>query len=326
MTFRRTCPDARWQAFARWGLTLPELLLSMAIMSLMSVVLAGMSHAVNSAWTYTTGVDATEQQASAVLDRIKFMVAQAGIYRVTGQPTRLGVAVVSRSVGTTIVPDVLVLWTGGRNGGMAALGAQTRLPQASELLVYTWSSDSPNQLIEVAFPSNTTAVDFAASNFADTVAALLALPNAERIAITDRLRVSSLSSSTSSSPLAGYSGSFGGGTYYPGGSYSGPTGSGAGSTTTSPSTSSAITLPVGGIRFGVAWTPSDEQLATVTSQTSQWLALTWPQGAVSSQSGMRQATVNIELQIEPDGIVAGSGEVTAIPFFAAASRLYVYQP
>jgi prepilin-type N-terminal cleavage/methylation domain-containing protein len=35
------------------GMTLAELLISLTILSMMSVVLAGMSNAVNSAWSYT---------------------------------------------------------------------------------------------------------------------------------------------------------------------------------------------------------------------------------------------------------------------------------
>ena len=148
----------------RRGMTLAELLISMAIMGLMAVVLAGMSNAVNSAWAYTKGVESTEQQAAAAFGRIKYMLAHTGTYRLTGQPARLGMAVVNRTVGSATIPDVLVLWTGGRNGGMAALGIQARLPVASELLVYTWDSTLPSQLLEVAFPSSSNNVDFNATD------------------------------------------------------------------------------------------------------------------------------------------------------------------
>ena len=267
-------------------MTLVELLISMAIMGLMSVVLAGMSNAVNSAWVYTKGVEVTELQANAALERIKFMLSQTGGYRVTGQPPRLGVAVVTRSVGSTTVPDVLVLWTGGRNGGLAALGTQARLPVASELLVYTWDVGLPNQLSEVAFPSSATNVDFAASTFADTISSLLASPSVDRIPLSDRLRVSLLPNKSSA----------------------------------------ASTQSVGNVRFGVTWAPTDAELANVSPVTSQWYQLNWPQGTVGSRSGMRQATLNLEVQIEPDGVVAGTGVVTAIPFFDSASVRYVYEP
>ena len=258
-------------------MTLAELLISMVILSLMCVVMAGMSHAVNSAWEYTKGVDGSEQQASATLDRIKYMVGQTGTYRVTGQPTRLGMAVIERSIDSTTVPDVLVLWTGGQNGGMAALGLQARLPVASELLVYTWSEKSPSHFLEITFPGDSTPMDFAASDFPTKVSTLLTSTTAERVTLCEKLRVNSK-------------------------------------------------LPIGNSRFAIAWAPTDAELTATTPQTSAWLQLNWPQGAVGSLSGMRQATLSVELQIEPDGVTATNGDVSAIPFFGSASVRYVYQP
>lgn len=301
-------------------MTLPELLISMVILGLMSVVLAGMSNAVNSAWAYTKGVEVTELQATAALDRIKFMVLQTGAYRVTGQPPRLGMGVVTRSVGTTTVPDVLVLWTGGRNGGMSALGTQARLPVASELLIYTWDVGLPNQFSEVAFPGSTTNVDFAANNFGDTISTLLASSAADRIPLCDRLRVSALSTSSTSTTGTSSGGSSGSsGTMY---AMTGMT------MPTSPTPTASVpvsTQSVGNVRFGISWAPTDVELAGVTPGTAQWYQVNWPQGVVGSRSGMRQATLSLEVQIEPDGVAAGTGAVTAIPFFDSGSVRYVYE-
>jgi hypothetical protein len=265
-------------------------------MGLMTVVLAGMSNAVNSAWTYTKGVEITEQQAAGAFDRIKYMLAQTGTYRLTGQPPRLGLAVVTRTVGSATIPDVLVLWTGGRNGGMAALGTQARLPIASELLVYTPDSGSPSQLLEVAFPSSVNNIDFSATDFATTITTLLASSTADRIPLCDHLRVSALSTTTT--------------------------------TTTVPATTatSGTSQSVGCVHFDLVWTPTDAELASATVGSSPWYQLNWPQGAVGSRSGMRQATLNLELQIEPDGVVAGAGSINAIPFFDSGSVRYVYEP
>jgi hypothetical protein len=41
---------------------------------------------------------------------------------------------------------------------------------------------------------------------------------------------------------------------------------------------------------------------------------------------MRQATLNLEVQIEPDGVATGTGTVTAVPFFDSGSVRYVYEP
>ena len=92
------------------------------------------------------------------------------------------------------------------------------------------------------------------------------------------------------------------------------------------STSSSSTLNVGNLRFTLAQNPSDTELATATPQTTAWTQLNWPQGTFGNRSGMRQATLQIELQVEPDGIVRASDTVTAIPFFGSASLRYVYEP
>ena len=294
------------------GMTLAELLISMTILSMMSVVLAGMSNAVNSAWSYTKGVEDSDLQARAAIERIEYMISQAGVYDLAGQPTRAGMTVVSRPVGTNQVPDVLVLWTGGRSGGMSANGVLNRLPTVGELLIYTWDAKSPSQLIEVAFPGQTASFDFAASDLATTVANLLTSTAAEKIPLCDRLRQSALSTSSSSvsAPVVPPT--------------SGP--SVPSSSTSSTATAAGSTQSIGNARFALTLTPSDSELASAAPLTTAWTQLSWPQGNYGNRSGMRQATLQIELQVEPDGIVRASDTVSAIPFFGSASLRYVYEP
>lgn len=300
----------------RSGMTLAELLISMTILSMMSVVLAGMSNAVNSAWSYTKGVEETDLQARAALERIGFMVSQTGAYKIAGQPTRLGMAVVTRTVGEHQLPDTLVLWTGGRSGGMAANGIQSRLPLVGELLIYTWDASAPGHLIEAAFPGQSTVFEFTAADLTTQVTNLLASKTGELIPLCERLRVSSVSdsgtSASSPSPPSGPSSPFG---------PSMPS-----TPSSSPSPSSSTELDVGNIRFMLTLTPSDSDLAAAAPQTTAWTQLNWPQGRFGSRSGMRQANLQMELQVEPDGIVRASDTVSAIPFFGSASVRYVYEP
>ena len=290
----------------RRGMTLAELLISMTILSMMSVVLAGMSNAVNSAWSYTKGVEDSDLQARAAIERIEFMISQTGSYDLTGQPTRLGLAVVPRTAGTTTLRDTLVLWTGGRSGGMAANGVQSRLPIVGELLIYTWDPRTPSQLLEVGFPNQTAAFDFAASDLPTQVANLLSSAAAENIPLCERLRVSALSSSAAAT--------------------SGSLAMSGSSSSTSASAVDGSTMSVANVRFSLTQTPSDDDLAAAAPQTVAWTQLSWPQANYSGRSGMRQATLQIELQIEPDGIVRASDTVTAIPVFGSASVRYVYEP
>jgi Tfp pilus assembly protein PilV len=308
----------------RAGLTLAELLISMTILSLMAVVLAGMSNAVNSAWSYTQGMEAADLGSRAVLERISYMVSQTGVYKVAGQPTRLGMAVVTRTAGTASVPDVLVLWTGGRNGGMAAQGVQSRLPTVGELLIYTWDASRPNVLLEIAFPNQTASFDFAASDLSTTVTQLIASRSAESSPLCERLRVSTQSSAKTET--AAPSTSYGSGSYgLPG--YTGSNGGMPSWPSSSPSDAPSSSIPpIGCVRFTLTMTPTDDQLASASPNTTAWTQLNWPQSLYSSHSGIRQATLSIELQIEPDGIARASDTVTAIPFFDSAMRRYVYEP
>jgi hypothetical protein len=220
----------------------------------------------------------------------------------------LGAVVVSRPVGSSSLPDALVLWAGGRSGGMAANGVQTRLPVVSELLIYTWNAGTPSQLIEAAFPGQTAAFDFAASDLSTQVTNLLASNTAELIPLCEQLRVSSLSTSSAATSLLT------------------PLILPTTPTSSSPSSSTASAMSVGNVRFTLTQTPSDSDLATVTPQTTAWTQLNWPQGSFGNRSGMRQANLQIELQVEPDGIVRTSDTVSAIPFFGSASVRYVYEP
>ena len=281
---------------SRRGMTLAELLISLTILSMMSVVLAGMSNAVNSAWSYTKGVEDSDLQARAAIERIEYMISQTGVYDLAGQPTRVGMAVVRRPVGTNQIPDVLVLWTGGRSGGMAANGVQKRLPTVGELLIYTWDANSPSQLIEVGFPGQTAPFDFTSSDLATTVGNLLVSAAAEKIPLCDRLRSVVLNTSATN------------------------TGSGQSMLPTT------FMESIGSVRFTLTLTPSDTELASASPQTTAWTQLNWPQGNFSNRSGMRQATLQIELQVEPDGIARASDTVSAIPFFGSASLRYVYEP
>lgn len=305
---------------ARSGLTLAELLVSMMILGLMTVVLAGMSNAVQSAWSYTKGLEETDLQAQAAIERVRFMVTQVGVYKVTGQPSRLGLAVVSRSVGDQQVPDALVVWSGGRSGGMSASGVQSRLPILGELLIYTANPSTPSELVEIAFPGQTTAFDFSASDLSSQVATLLAAKTGEVIPLCDALRVATVSGSSTSvfmppmtmPPMTGPSSPYG---------PSIPTEPSA--PTTESSTSGG---DVGCVRFALTLTPNDADLAAAAPQTTAWTQLNWPQGTFGNRSGLRQANLSIELQVEPDGIVRSSDTVSAIPFFGSASTRYVYEP
>lgn len=81
---------------------------------------------------------------------------------------------------------------------------------------------------------------------------------------------------------------------------------------------------VGNINFRIEMSPDDASVQSTTPGTQAWLDLRWAQSIASNSSGMRQATLHGEMQIEPRG-TAVAGNSIAIPFFGSASYRYVHR-
>lgn len=261
-------------------MTLPELVMAVLITSILALVLGGVTSAVWAARQHVEGVEDATVQAEAALERIRYMISHTGVYKSGSQPVTDGLAVVNRSAGLESLPEVLVVWSGGRSGGMAAQGLKTQLPKVNELVFYLPQPSNPRVLVEMMIPGNATTIDFRSASFESTVLTLISGGGTETVPICDRLRVASVSGS-----------------------------------------------PRGALWFAVLRSP-DAAALSATPGTSEWNALTWPQGIVNSSSGCRQATVQMELQVETRAYTApGSGtSPTAIPFFGSASIRYEYKP
>lgn len=177
----------------RRGFTLVDLLMGMMITTMMCAMMAGVMFAANAAWDHTTGSEDAAQQARAGIDRIKYMVSQAGVYKLAGQPTVPGIAVVNRTVDSVPYPEILVLWTGGQNGGMAASGVQTRLPLVNELVIYAPQSGDPSRLVEIT-SALSSSIDFTASTFTAAILAIVDSTTNNRTLLSDRVHISDLPS------------------------------------------------------------------------------------------------------------------------------------
>ena len=172
---------------ARAGFTLMEMLISVTILGFSAATISGVMLAVNQAWSFSTALEDGRRQAQSSLSRIKWMVQQAGTYQMSGQSTTMGLAVIATNWSTYQAPTMLVVWSGGSGGGMNSQGMQTRLPLASELVVYAPSSVTTAQFVEVTFPGNSTAVDFQAATFTTTIQSLMALNTLQSVKLSDRL-------------------------------------------------------------------------------------------------------------------------------------------
>ncbi|QDT94553.1 hypothetical protein Pan161_62490 [Gimesia algae] len=175
---------------SRLGFTLVELLMSMAISSILIVALAGIVTATQSAWQHTRGIEDSQAQINAAFDRIKLMISQAGVYHVSGQSPRVGIAVVTNSWNSIDIPNTLVVWSGGRNGGLSEQGTITRLPQLSEILIYTVDPADGHNLIEIAFPDTNSTIDFNSSSFNSTIRSAIQSSQAESTLLSNRIKCS----------------------------------------------------------------------------------------------------------------------------------------
>lgn len=181
----------------RTGFTLIEMMISMSILSFAAAVFGGLMLAIAAAWDHSTALEDSRRQAQTALNRIKWMIQQSGTYRVSGQSTQVGLAVITSSWGSYLAPTGLVVWSGGTNGGMNSQGPQSRLPKASELVVYV-PDTNPSRLVEVTFPGSSIDVDFQASSFAGTIQSLMGSTSRRSILLCDRLHATSASGSSSS--------------------------------------------------------------------------------------------------------------------------------
>lgn len=191
------------KAGLRTGMSLVELLVGITLNSMLALMLAGMTLAVGNGWEHTTGLDDATQQARVTIERIKYMVSQAGVYQLAGQPPVDGIAVVERASGAYRFPEILVIWSGGRNGGMVNNGVVTRLPTINELVVYAPQYDDPTRLVEIVDTTNTNNIDFVAASFGTTILSLVSATQSNKALLCDRIHKTPMPVVVGSSSNAG---------------------------------------------------------------------------------------------------------------------------
>ena len=283
----RQSPAGDCSLTVRAGFTLIEMVFSMTILAFSAGIFGGLMLAISSAWDHSTALEDSRRQAQTALSRIKWMVQQSGTYKVSGSPTVLGIGIVSTSWGTYQAPTTLVVWSGGANGGMNALGTQSRLPVASELVVYTPDSTNPARFVEVTFPGNSTAVDFKASGFTTTIQSLMTSNSRQSILLCDRLSAVALPQGASSS--------------------SPPVGNARFELTASPTDSQISGVSVGSqgwndLPWGQGLVAADRGLRTTNLR------------------------LELNLVPNPSKLTTDNGFSTAVPYFGSVNRQYVYQP
>ncbi|QDU53805.1 prepilin-type N-terminal cleavage/methylation domain-containing protein [Gimesia panareensis] len=170
------------------GFTLVELLMAMTISAILIMALAGIVTATQSAWKHTQGIEDSQAEITASFERMKMMISQAGVYQLDGQAPQVGLAVVTRPWNYIDVPDILVVWSGGRNGGISQSGVLNRLPLMNELLIYTSDPADSHQFVEIALPDSTAEIDFNGSSFNSTIRSAIESNQAEKALLSKRLK------------------------------------------------------------------------------------------------------------------------------------------
>ncbi|MBA3312262.1 MAG: type II secretion system GspH family protein [Planctomycetota bacterium] len=174
-------------------MTLIELMIAASVMSLVAVVLGGLVHAVDTARTHVEGMQEASAQGRFAVDRIRAAVERSGTYRIGTGATVAGVAVVWNAD----QPEILVVWTGGREDSRAHQSPLNRLPRANELIIYAPDPNAPQRLVEIVVPSATGSIDFDDSGFATRIRQIInSSTSDERVPLCDRVRIATKDSTT----------------------------------------------------------------------------------------------------------------------------------
>jgi prepilin-type N-terminal cleavage/methylation domain-containing protein len=165
------------------GLTLVELLLAVAILSLIAGALGALARTVSVGSQYSANVATSVQHARVTLERIARTVESA-----CANESFPGAIVVTESVAGLRHPNTLVVWR-----PQSAAADRAGLPRFNELVIYSASNSARNELYEFTAPSDTRTAPAIANTAAwqSEIAALKVAADTKKTLLTDRLRVSS---------------------------------------------------------------------------------------------------------------------------------------
>ena len=172
---------------SRHGLTLVELLLSLAILVMIAGALAGLAKAVQMNSDYGEGQATATQHARVALERIERSVSEA-----VASESFPGLLVVDSYAGASRFPDTLIVWHPA--AGTTAVDPQG-LPRFHELVLYYPNPQQANQLLEVTLPGDSRVAPSAddPSAWSAAVASIKSAQGVQTVVLTDMLRTASAS-------------------------------------------------------------------------------------------------------------------------------------
>lgn len=260
----------------RRGMTLVELMMVSAVMSLLAATLAALASTVQVSNQQQLGRGLSIQHGQVAIGRIEHALRVA-----TANEFFPGFIVVSETVNGSTFPDTLIVW---KPDGTPV--NEDGLPLVSELVVFTPADGSPNRLLELRDPYDTSEVPAvsATRDWLDLVTNLKSSADYEgdsnAVVLTDLMRVAEVTSST---------------------------------------TRSIATR--GCVRFEQSLRPSDAEWRSYKAGSATWESLPWVQGIYGATSGQRQSLCRIELQLRPADLQLNDKQI-AIPFLSSAAIYY----
>lgn len=175
-------------------MTLVELLVATAIMSILAGSLVALTTATQQGSTYSTDYSTALQHGRVTLERIDYILS--GAYSTPGHPAA---AVYVETIGNYRYPDTLIIWHPA--GTPANVNGP---PLVSECYFYCWDPTTPSTLIELTNTSNTSTIPLDATlqtgAWKATLDSLKTSSSSKKTVLTTLLRPCSVSTNGSSVP------------------------------------------------------------------------------------------------------------------------------
>jgi hypothetical protein len=165
----------------RRALTLTEMMLSIALMSMVALAMAALASAVRSTRSYADGQGTAAQHARVALARIRSCIEDAH-----ASAEFPGMMVISTQVGSYSFPDTLIVWN--PSGSVVNTAGP---PLYSELVIFCPDPAAPYRLVEITVPTDTrtTPAVTDTSAWATNINAIKSSNAAKKTILTDLLRI-----------------------------------------------------------------------------------------------------------------------------------------
>jgi hypothetical protein len=217
--------------------------------------------------------------------RVALERIQQTVRTATASETFAGCAMLETVLDSYRVADTLVVWHPADGVPANASGP----PLARELFIYAPDPSDARQLVEI-IPSagDARAMPLPSDDhaaWAIFINGLKSSGSSTKTVLTELLRVANVTSNTGSGP---------------------------------------VTALRGGVQFECRAAPSAASWSAYRAGTVAWNALPWPQGLYGPRTGIRQVSVDVELQLMPRQTAAGhvSAASQVMPMFGSATLYY----